>query len=806
MRTLPRRSVILVTLALGVTLLPGVPAQAAVRAPVATVVASQTDDGAPENTLDGSTSTRWAAYGEGQWIRYDLNAPRLVSQVAIAFYLGDQRRYRFDLQVSNDARTWTTVFSGQSGGTSTVLETFPLGVTARFVRYLGHGNSANAWNTLTRVEILPREYVEAPVKYASASSSQDAYHAPRMAVDSNLATHWAALGNGETLRLDLGSPQLVGHVEIAFLYGDARRARFTLETSADATSWLTVFDGESSGTTTAPERFNFGDRINTRYVRFTGYGNSAGSNWNSITDIAVYVASYAGRRIYPGSDGRLVYPTYSNGDRIPDFSYAGYGGGGVAIPTLTDPARVYTVSEINGDDTAKLQAAIDTVSAWPLQADGFRGVVQLQAGTYEVAGALRITTSGVVLRGMGDHATGTVIKDNATTQRVLLTIAGSGTRDPVTATETTITDEYVPVGSRSLTVTDASGFAVGDPVIVKREPNADWIDAIGMDDCDTTGGPYDTKDTVNVSCIDTNDQVDDDKPWTAAERTMEYERTIVAIDGNRLTVDAPMVEAFQSQFGLGKVYRYSYPGRISHVGVEGIRAESRYTSGTDEAHASWMIDMAGVEHSWVRDVTSKYYVQGTFVARYGTRYVTVQDSASTDHKSRYDIGRRRYAFSIREASHMLVMRNYSSTARHDFSTHNNTPGPNVFLDNRAVASYSELGPHHRWATGTLYDNVTHNSVSGDQVIGVHNAGGRGSGHGWSGAYQVFYNCVGDTHKMASPPYAHNWSIGCSALRTETDGDFPAEFDAYGGPVTPWSLYLTQLRERLGDQALRNIGY
>jgi hypothetical protein len=32
------------------------------------------------------------------------------------------------------------------------------------------------------------------------------------------------------------------------------------------------------------------------------------------------------------------------------------------------------------------------------------------------------------------------------------------------------------------------------------------------------------------------------------------------------------------------------------------------------------------------------------------------------------------------------------------------------------------------------------------------------------------------------------------------------YDAHGTPVTPASLYLTQLAERLGNQSVKNIGY
>ena len=72
----------------------------------------------------------------------------------VAFYLGDQRTQAFEVQVSTDGASWTTVFSGQSGGMTSGLQAvdFP-DVSARYVRIVGHGNSQSSWNSLTEVEI-----------------------------------------------------------------------------------------------------------------------------------------------------------------------------------------------------------------------------------------------------------------------------------------------------------------------------------------------------------------------------------------------------------------------------------------------------------------------------------------------------------------------------------------------------------------------------------------------------------------------------------------------------------------------------
>jgi hypothetical protein len=104
--------------------------------------------------IDLDRRTRWAVEGDGQWIQYDLARPRLVTGLALAWFSGDQRRARFDIQASEDAKDWKQVFSGQSSGVTSSLEPVDFaGVRARYVRILCHGNSQNAWNSITEAAI-----------------------------------------------------------------------------------------------------------------------------------------------------------------------------------------------------------------------------------------------------------------------------------------------------------------------------------------------------------------------------------------------------------------------------------------------------------------------------------------------------------------------------------------------------------------------------------------------------------------------------------------------------------------------------
>src|SRR5688500_11849762 len=326
-------------------------------------------------------------------------------------------------------------------------------------------------------------------------------------------------------------------------------------------------------------------------------------------------------RVHAGADGRLVYEADEQGNTIHDASHAGYRGGGVAIPTL--PVRE-TVWPINGDNTAHVQAVIDRVSSRMPDAGGFRGAVLLRAGYYRLATPLRIRASGVVLRGEGMGDTGTILVGTGSGQATLVLIGGASgvtTRDD---TRQLVTDDYVPVGARSFRVASAAGFRRGDTVVVRRIGNQEWIDAVGMN-LDTPGGRW--------------------RPFN-----IEWDRVVADVQGNTITIDAPITCAIEKRWGGGDAVKYDDPGRIDTVGVENLRAVSEFdpTRRTteygnmdrqnyvaeeyyaDEDHYRNFVVFDNIRNGWVRNATALHFVNSLVGTQRGPKWVTVQDCVSRE--------------------------------------------------------------------------------------------------------------------------------------------------------------------------------
>ena len=280
------------------------------------------------------------------------------------------------------------------------------------------------------------------------------------------------------------------------------------------------------------------------------------------------------------------------------------------------------------------------------------------------------------------------------------------------------------------------------------------------------------------------------------------------VQENQILLDAPLTCAIERRWGGGQVLHLDDSSRLFNVGVESLRGVSEYdrsvrrtlsgeSYAADEQHAWTLVNIENSNNAWVRDVTARHFGFAC-VDINRSRWVTVQDCDNGDMVSAID-GSRRYPFSV-NGQLCLVQRCTSDTGRHDFVVGSRVCGPNVFLYSRAGRSFATSEPHHRWSVGGLYDNVR-------AEIAIQDRQWYGTGHGWAGANYVVWNCEGSL-VCQKPPTAQNWSIG-QVGRKDNGAFAPREdgfWESHGQHVMPDSLYLQQLRDRLGNSALVNIGW
>ncbi|MBO9153586.1 hypothetical protein ACFOTA_15300 [Chitinophaga sp. GCM10012297] len=482
---------------------------------------------------------------------------------------------------------------------------------------------------------------------------------------------------------------------------------------------------------------------------------------------------------YFGPGGKLAYKTLEKGDRIPDFSYAGYMGGGVPIPS---PVVTITLDAQSGGNAAAIQQAVDELSKRSL-VNGFRGVLLLKPGVYNCDKTINITASGIVIRGSGNGEKGTVLNLTGAPHTGISVRGGANVRE--TGFTAVLTDAYVPVNASVFHLSDTKGLAVGDVVRISRPVTPAWVHFMGMDSLVRDG----------------KKQI-----WITGDITVD--RVIAKIEGKKVTVTLPLTDNYDAAYlgnGGVRVSKIISGGEIEQVGLENFRIVSPTQSGTiSEGHHKAFTIRNAVD-AWARNIEALNTMNSISVS--DAKRVTL-DRVNIRHETPSK-GAAKPADLNGSGSQILFNRcNIQGDNVFYFATGAKVSGPIVLL-HCTFTGNGWIQPHQRWATAVLVDNC--NVPTGG--IDFMNRGVMGSGHGWSIGWAVAWNCKAKTFLNQQPPGSANWVIGSEGERTKRAIPFDTVpylpegiFDSHGKPVAPSSLYLAQLAERLGKGAVKNIGY
>lgn len=130
-----------------------------VTAEIIAVEDSNNDDHLPEWVLDNSLdeASRWSALpidNNNPWVVFEFSDVVSLNRVDIMFFRGHLRTTSFRLETSLNKESWEVAAEFSSTGTSTDFESFNIDERrARFLRFVGLGNSESLWSSIIELRI-----------------------------------------------------------------------------------------------------------------------------------------------------------------------------------------------------------------------------------------------------------------------------------------------------------------------------------------------------------------------------------------------------------------------------------------------------------------------------------------------------------------------------------------------------------------------------------------------------------------------------------------------------------------------------
>jgi hypothetical protein len=273
--------------------------------------------------VDGNLGSRWSsAFSDPQWLQVDLGSTQSVCRVTINWETAYGKSYQ--IQVSNDATNWTTIYSTTAGAGGTEDLT-GLSGSGRYIRMYGtarataygysiweflvYAGTSSPTNTATATNSPTATKTNTPVtsgcgttnialnKTATSSSNENAGTTPNLAVDGNTGTRWSsAFSDPQWLQVDLGSTQSV--CKVILRWETAYGKSYQIQTSNDATNWTTIYSTTTGAGGVETLNVSGSGRYIRMYgtVRATGYGYSlwefevySGSSSATATNTATFV-------------------------------------------------------------------------------------------------------------------------------------------------------------------------------------------------------------------------------------------------------------------------------------------------------------------------------------------------------------------------------------------------------------------------------------------------------------------------------------------------------------------------------------
>lgn len=252
-----------------------------------TASASQTLSGyAASKAIDSDSGSRWTNgdYQTNQWFKVDFGAVKAFTEVEIWSNATDYPR-QFNVQVSNDNSTWTTVAS--AAGTSSLVQVPFAQQQARYVRIQLATSGQQYWFSIYDFNVYSTQHSTAA--WAATSSGVTGTDTEAKAIDASLTTKWTSSTNqspnSQWFQVDMRKRQTFSMVSLdgGATANSTYPRGYKIEASDDASTWTTLATGTGTAGGVIFASFS---TTQARYLKVTQTG-TASVKW-SLYDFLVY--------------------------------------------------------------------------------------------------------------------------------------------------------------------------------------------------------------------------------------------------------------------------------------------------------------------------------------------------------------------------------------------------------------------------------------------------------------------------------------------------------------------------------------
>jgi hypothetical protein len=271
---------------------------------------------------DGSTSTRWSsAFSDPQWLEVDLGSTQSICGVSLDWEAAYATA--FQIQVSNDNSTWTSIYSTTTGTGG--IENLTVSGSGRYIRMYGTARATQYGYSLWEFDVYAGTAATTTTGASStttgsttttttassgvncsaatsgqtelsqsgwtASTNTDASGGDAVAngIDGNLSTRFSSdeyQAAGQYYEVNLGSSQTFDEIDLQVPNSSGDYARgYSVAVSSNGSSWTTVATCTGTGT---PEIASFPTQT-AHYVEVTLTAAST-TSWWSIDELDLYAA------------------------------------------------------------------------------------------------------------------------------------------------------------------------------------------------------------------------------------------------------------------------------------------------------------------------------------------------------------------------------------------------------------------------------------------------------------------------------------------------------------------------------------